>query len=1492
MGRLSVEDRKARRFRMRDERAEATRAPHRALVETLLRTHAPPLQQKVRGRVIDELAIRVLMLESSPEPLVSAGETEQLVLLLSRVVQVVSELSNEQRVVRRRLLNFTQLYARLDDERARRDLIADYLTETAADRRTLAADLAAVERALDADAIRERAAAELHSLGNIIEVAVGFGGQAAVVVAAAAEGPAAAEAALRDVGAVAMLIDWAEEGERFTTRLAALDGLLGLSERAPGCLDRVVRTRIGAVADNRDLHAWVQARALEVTLVGAAGQPGARAAGQAGEGSPVEQSALDRLEKRLFDVREGATEMYVRGLACGAAIRRLPPRAAAALLINVLDDDPSEFVRCEAVRAAGGLPADIAFDVIVDGVSTAEPSARVRARAVEAAVAAARAHGGIERAGELVTGAMSDDDPLVLVTACEEIEVLARLDAGALSSQRAAWLRSLERLRSRDDVSPAVVERAAAAAEAIEHCVDERRAALVEWLERASAAVPVGGARSVALASLADDVAALCRSPADLGRALSLVARNGWGLTARLVGERLTLWRGDAYRRRAWRILHEFRNRAPNKRQGHPHTVGRRLRGDIRAHPQLLDEATATTVPGERVHVDGEGDWGRQLPTVDDLLDMPVWRERPVRVFSSHGVTRLEAPPTVRARLRNWWRVTTGYARLAARRQSSLAADEPRERAGYAVELAHKLDVRMVFEPHDYGGEPGPVADHVRALFPSDPKSRALGLGAFALPGSLEPLRDWFSVNSYYFSSLQENSQEALALFAGVGAALFLGRGYSVRRSLERKRASIPLSVGGWGTRGKSGTERLKAGLFGGLGFDVFVKTTGCEAMFLHAAAGQAPVEIFIYRPYDKATIWEQYDMIDLASRLRADVFLWECMALNPRYVRLLQHDWMRDDLVTLTNAYPDHEDVQGPAGIDVARTISEFIPPRSTLVTSEINFLPLFEQVCRERDTAILAVEDRQAALICDDVLDTFPYREHPRNIALVATMAEQLGMEPMLAIATMAEAVVPDLGVLKEYPTATFRGRKLRFINCCSANERTGLVNSWQRMGLHQLDPAEQPGEMIIGVVNNRADRISRSEVFARIMVQDVAVDRFVLIGTNLEGLKGYLEAALDDHLRGLAVVAAEDLTDPGGRALAEARVARELARLRTPPGTVDAAMARLRLYAQSAGFDPAGEFSAVQDRVETILENGSDVDVDAVRASLERDKELRAAVEDALAEHAPVDTPTALDSIETVEPATREDVVERWLDELSRSCVRATIDRELDELLAAGSDAGVGAFNQRMTEAYRSLFWANIVEVEDAGASGDQITDRCARLAPPGARVALVGMQNIKGTGLDFVYRWIALDTVVNALEQLEHRRSDRRQSALDSLEGFGDYGLIDSGLAHAVLAADPQRTIGAAEQGRRDVVRHRLDELWRERLDRLARTATTGRRMTRIAGLIEGAIDYIDSVRRYRASKRVSRDLVAGRISHARAQREMRALVARQKGGWLAKRLSGS
>ena len=117
--------------------------------------------------------------------------------------------------------------------------------------------------------------------------------------------------------------------------------------------------------------------------------------------------------------------------------------------------------------------------------------------------------------------------------------------------------------------------------------------------------------------------------------------------------------------------------------------------------------------------------------------------------------------------------------------------------------------------------------------------------------------------------------------------------------------------------------------------------------MFIQAHAFGEPLEIPLFRPYDKATIWEHANLLRLAAGMQPSVFLWECMGLTPAYVDVLQRQWTRDDLATITNTYPDHEDIQGPAGFDVATTIAGFVPRRSRVITTEQQMRPILQASC-----------------------------------------------------------------------------------------------------------------------------------------------------------------------------------------------------------------------------------------------------------------------------------------------------------------------------------------------------------------------------------------------------------------------------------------------------------------------------------------------------------------------------------------------------------------
>jgi poly-gamma-glutamate synthase PgsB/CapB len=677
-----------------------------------------------------------------------------------------------------------------------------------------------------------------------------------------------------------------------------------------------------------------------------------------------------------------------------------------------------------------------------------------------------------------------------------------------------------------------------------------------------------------------------------------------------------------------------------------------------------------------------------------------------------------------------------------------------------------------------------------------------------------------------------------------VTSAYFLGRHFKSTRDIVRARKKIPVMIGGWGTRGKSGTERIKAALFNALGYSVFSKTTGTEAMFVAGPRYGQLTEMFLFRPYDKATIWEQGDVIKIAAGLDADIFLWECMALTPDYVQVLQRDWMRDDLATITNTYPDHEDLQGPAGIDIPEVMTRFVPEASELVTTEESMMPILREAARRRGTQFTEVGWLEAGLPTEDVLARFPYEEHPSNIALVIEIARRYGIRGDFALKEMADRVVPDLGVLKIYDPAPILTRTLQFVSGQAANERFGFLASWRRTGFDTHNPEEEPGTWLATVVNNREDRVPRSRVFAEILVRDAMADRHFLIGTNLNGFLAYLEESWD-------VYAHEVTLWPEGSSDPDARLDEFVRRFRAP---VD----RSRLV----------------ERVAAML-NGIGLDVDRVK--LERS----------------IDDESQLTSLlEMLESSVAEDIIDHV--NRQREQLRE-LDAFRDRLRAAG-EAPDPELDDQLRAMLHDWLMAKIVVIWDSHSTGDETIARIASELPPGIHARIMGCQNIKGTGLDFAYRWVAWDSCAVACRDLATADPNRIETGLRSLSQLPRFGVICHEHLRSTLAA-----LGSDDALHNAPLLSRIREI-EDRLDAEVRSATGSAKLERrsdkkqnrwvaaLLGFLESLLDAGDAIKRRREANRIYRDLVAERVSSRAAVAMLQALTKRQKGGWLEKSLA--
>lgn len=1002
-----------------------------------------------------------------------------------------------------------------------------------------------------------------------------------------------------------------------------------------------------------------------------------------------------------------------------------------------------------------------------------------------------------------------DDDEFVLriaLEACADIAQHAASDAGdAPAALVGQLLGAVEGLRDRNP-SPKLWRWSDEVRERIWFWTDPEAREIGRHLAETVHPMREGAVRRIpALRSwLAED-------EDKVGRVMAVLAQRDFGLALKS-GLIPSIQRGEYFRRRAWRMLFEGRHSATDKRQAFHHTKGRHYHGSLIAPSARMAELAPTKVPGEPLFESGEGGWRNYLPLVDQVLSA-LDRGGTTRIFTSAGITEIIAPAGISARMKAFWKVTRSFPDLASLRN--------RDPEAYIARLRH-LGLDLVFRAYDdAAGTPTP---HIVKLYSAG--------GIFAA------LPIFWDRASAYVSTVFANNLVELGVFVVLASAWFLGRHMWLGWQARRLRDGLSLVLGGWGTRGKSGTERLKAGLINALGPSIVSKTTGCEAMFLLGNPYGELTEMFLFRPYDKATIWEQFNLLKISRGLKARVFLWECMGLNPSYVRVLQQDWMRDDIGTITNTYPDHEDVQGPAGRNIPEVMCEFIPHNSTLLTTEEEMLPILAEGADKAGTRMRSVGWKEAGLIHKNLLDRFPYEEHPFNIALVTAMGDELGLEPDFCVKEMSDRVVADLGVLKTYPRAEIDGRSLQFVMGMSANERFGAMGNWTRMGFADHDLEKDPEIFVTTVVNNRADRVPRSRVFARMLVRDVAADRHFLIGSNIEGLLGFIEEEWADYAASLSLVAKDVEPLEHLRALARHQ------RIPLSQNALDGLL--------TAMLAPQTHKLAPQDAIA------------AAKAS-----KLREAL--ANVDHA--------DAI------------------LAHYEAMAALHREylaIEEAVAGGGDAA--AQDRALRALLHKAFHAKLVPVRDYYMQGEAIVRLVAANTPPGLRNRIMGMQNIKGTGLDWVYRWQAWEAAWKACQQLREEDPATVERGYRMLASFHEFGVLSEAELRAVLAElrgqGMQAALSAAQC---DVLEARLDEQM-EKLSGLSietggGEGASGGQLAKIgSGLVttvEAFIDASDAVRRRKASDRIYASLIAEQISNQRAAAELKELTSRQKGGWLAK-----
>ncbi|MED3683965.1 poly-gamma-glutamate synthase PgsB [Bacillus thuringiensis] len=314
-------------------------------------------------------------------------------------------------------------------------------------------------------------------------------------------------------------------------------------------------------------------------------------------------------------------------------------------------------------------------------------------------------------------------------------------------------------------------------------------------------------------------------------------------------------------------------------------------------------------------------------------------------------------------------------------------------------------------------------------------------------------------------------------------------------RILHQKRLhSIPIRINVNGIRGKSTVTRLITGVVKEANYKVVGKTTGTSTRMIYwFIKDESPIK----RRKEGPNIGEQRRVIKEVADLEADALVCECMAVQPDYQIIFQNIMIDANIGVIVNVLEDHMDVMGPTLNEVADAFLATIPYNGYLITIESDYLGYFKKVAKQRNTKVITADSSK---ISDEFLRKFDYMVFPDNASIALAVAEAMGIDEETAFRGMLNAQ-PDPGAMR----ITRFGQKLEpsfFVNGFAANDASPTLRIWERVSSFKYS------EKAPIIMNCRADRVDRTEQFARDVLPYIEAEILLAIGEATAPIKNFHE------------------------------------------------------------------------------------------------------------------------------------------------------------------------------------------------------------------------------------------------------------------------------------------------------------------------------------------------------------------------------------------------
>ena len=301
----------------------------------------------------------------------------------------------------------------------------------------------------------------------------------------------------------------------------------------------------------------------------------------------------------------------------------------------------------------------------------------------------------------------------------------------------------------------------------------------------------------------------------------------------------------------------------------------------------------------------------------------------------------------------------------------------------------------------------------------------------------------------------------------------------------SRSLKSIPLRIHVNGTRGKSSVTRLvAAGLREG-GLKTFAKTTGTAPRVIDPEGKDR-----IIHRLRLPSIGEQVRLLRYFATEKPDAVVMECMAVQPQYQWIAEHQMIQSHIGVITNVRPDHLEEMGPTEEDVAHSLCNTVPNKAVLITAEDQKPEILKAVAKKNNSQIICSDP---ASISEKEMDSFSYIEHSSNVAIAIDVCEKAGVDRETSLRGMHK-VQPDVGALVIWDLM-IKEKTYKFVNGMAANDPVSTLGIW-----NSINDRYGLGKKTCVFFNSREDRPGRTAQMIELALNKIKPDFFIIRGDKV--------------------------------------------------------------------------------------------------------------------------------------------------------------------------------------------------------------------------------------------------------------------------------------------------------------------------------------------------------------------------------------------------------